>query len=77
MGLENYTDEELEKELKIRKTEREKEYIEFRLDNGQIKKKPPESFSKCPKCDKKGVRLKELYEGGGIACIYCPYWECY
>ena len=34
---------------------------------------------KCPKCGKKTLRGKELYEGGGVECMNakCDYWFCY
>lgn len=43
--------------------------------NGYVLK---EDLDKCPKCKKKSVRAKELFEGGGVVCITpdCRYWYC-
>jgi len=47
-------------------------------DNGRKGYIKEKYLSECPKCQKKSVRGKEMFEGGGVCCITpkCGYWFC-
>ena len=31
----------------------------------------------CPDCGKQTLHAKGIYEGGGVECSNCGYWDCY
>lgn len=64
----------------MKKKEKEMKMIPITYDNGLKGEIAQENLEECPKCGDKSVRGKEMFEGGGVACINrkeCGYWFCY